>query len=56
MPIGDLRVLQSQRDEVLQRLTDAGLEPHEFRWEHVEGSVTRDANGPTCPSGNGLLL
>jgi len=35
---GDLYVLQSQRNEILSRITVAGLDPREFRWEHIPSS------------------
>jgi hypothetical protein len=34
----DLRVLRSQRNEVFALVTAAGLDPREFRWEHVPSS------------------
>lgn len=34
----DIRVLQSQRNEVLAAIERAALDPREFRWEHVNSS------------------
>ena len=31
----DLRILRSQRNDIMSLIADAGLEPREFRWEHV---------------------
>lgn len=34
----DLHVLGSLRNQILSQITGAGLDPREFRWEHVQSS------------------